>query len=51
MASGSLSVKGKGKVGENQFANGNDIFGLLQSSEMNYGLDTDELDIHLEEEA
>ena len=51
MASGSSSVKGKGKIGENLFADGNDIFGFLQSSEMNYDLDTDELEIHLEEEA
>ena len=50
MASGRLSKQGKSKVGESQPA-GNDIFSFLQSSEINYGLDTDELEIHPEEEA
>ena len=50
MASESPSAKGKNKVGESQPA-GNDIFSFLYSSEMNYDFDTDELEIHPDEEA
>ena len=50
MASGSLSTKGKSKVGESQPVR-NDIFNFLHSSEMNYDFNIDELKIHLEEEA
>ena len=37
------------KVGKSQLA-GNDTLNFLQSTEMNYRLDTDELEIHPEEE-
>ena len=50
MASGSSLAKGKNKIGENQFVAGNDIFSFLQSTEMNYGLDNDELEIYPKEE-
>jgi len=51
MASGSSLVKGKSKVGENQFVAWNDIFSFLQLAEMNYSLDKDELKIHPEKDA
>ena len=44
-------AKRNDKVGENQFADENDIFSFLQSAEMNYGFHNDELEIHLKKEA
>jgi len=43
-------ARGKGKVGENQFAGRDNIFGYLQSTKMMYGADN-ELELYLEEEA
>ena len=44
-------ARSQGKVDENQFTNEDDFFGYLQSAEMMYGANDDELEIHPEEEA
>ena len=50
MSSGSSSARGKRKVGENQSTDGDDIFSYLQSTEMTYDANGDELEIHFKEE-
>ena len=51
MASESSSAKGKSNVSENQFVAGNNFFSFLQSMEINYDLNNDELEIHPKKEA